>query len=84
MTLDYTTLCIDNAIEITWLYDELAKEGKIVSVKDVGNSGFVKETIIVIAKDFEKQYADVDWCERDYLNCLRNFAEPRLIKAFGR
>lgn len=84
MTLDYTALCIENAIEITWIYEELASERKIAYFGNLTTRHFVKETIIDIAKDFEKQYADVDWCERDYLNCLRNFAEPRLIKAFGR
>ena len=84
MVLNYTTLCIDNAIEITWIYQELAKEGKILSIKDVGNFGFIKETIIEIATEFEKEYVDLDWKELDYLDCLRKYAEDRLIKVFGR
>lgn len=83
MTLDYTALCIENAIEITWIYEELASEHKIVYFGNRNTRDYVKETIIDIAKDFEKQYADVDWCELDYLNCLRNFAEPILIKKFN-
>ena len=83
ITLNHTTLYMDDAIEITWLYDELAKEGKILSVKDVGNSDFIKETIIGIATDFEKEYGDSDWSEVDYLDCLRKFAEPKLVEEFA-
>ena len=83
ITLNHTTLYMDDAIEITWLYDELAKEGKILSVKDVGNSDFIKETIIGIAIDFEKECGDSDWSEVDYLDCLRKFAEPKLVEEFA-
>ena len=84
MTLDYIALCIENAIEITWIYEELASEHKIVYFGNRNTRDYVKETIIDIAKDFEKEYKDADWNELDYLDCLRNFAEPRLIKAFGK
>lgn len=83
MVLNYTTLCMDNAVEITWIYQELVDEKKIFPVKDVSNSNFVKETIIEIATDFERKYGDSDWCELDYLDCLRKYAEPRLINVFG-
>ena len=83
MNSNYTTLCMDNAIEITWLYDELASEGKILSVKNVGNSDCIKEIIIGIATDFEKEYGDSDWSEVDYLDCLRKFAEPKLVEEFA-
>ena len=82
MNINYTALCIDNAIEVTWLYEELVREGKVLSVKDVGDSYFIKEIITGIATDFEKQYGDSDWSEVDYLDCLRKFAEPKLIKEF--
>lgn len=86
MNSNYTTLCMDNAIEITWLYDELASEGKILSVKNVGNSDCIKEIIIGIATDFEKEYGNgkIDYIENDYLDLLRKFAEPILIDYFGR
>lgn len=83
MNSNYTTLCMDNSIEITWLYDELASEGKILSVKNVGNSDCIKEIIIGIATDFEKEYGDSDWSEVDYLDCLRKFAEPKLVEEFA-
>lgn len=84
MTLDYTALCIENAIEITWIYEELASERKIAYFGNLTTRHFVKETIIDIAKDFEKEYGDSDWNELDYLDCLRKYAEPKLIKIFGR
>lgn len=86
MNSNYTTLCMDNAIEITWLYDELASEGKILSVKNVGNSDCIKEIIIGIATDFEKEYGNgkIDYIENDYLDLLRKFAGPILIDYFGR
>lgn len=84
MNLNNTTLCMDNAIEITWIYEELASEHKIVYFGNRNTRDYVKETIIDIAKYFEKAYKDADWNELDYLDCLRNFAEPRLIKRFGK
>lgn len=86
MTINYTTLCMDNAIEVTWIYEELAREEKILSVKDVSNSDFIKEIIIGIATDFEKEYGNgkIDYIENDYLDLLRKFAEPILIDYFGK
>ena len=84
MNLNNTTLCMDNAIEVTWIYEELASEHKIVYFGNRNTRDYVKETIIDIAKDFEKEYGDSDWNELDYLDCLRKYAEPKLIKIFGR
>lgn len=78
MKPNYTTLCVDNAIEITWIYDELVKAGKICSVADVG-SDLVKELIIEYSIEFENEYGDSDWNEIDYFDCLRKYVEPRLI-----
>mgnify|MGYP005762097097 CR=1 FL=1 len=83
-TLNKITLYMDNAIEITWIYDELASERKIAHFGNSSTRDYVKETIIDIATDFEKEYADSDWNELDYLDCLRKFAEPRLINVFGK
>lgn len=84
MNLNYTTLCMDNTIEITWIYNELVSEGKISSFGNRSSRDYVKEIIIDIATGFEKEYENSDWCELDYFDCLRKFSEPRLIKAFGR
>lgn len=78
MKLNYAKLCVDNAIEITWIYDELVKAGKIYSVADVG-SDLVKELIIEYSIEFENEYGDSDWNEIDYFDCLRKYVEPRLI-----
>lgn len=83
MNLNNTTLCMDNAIEITWIYEELASEHKIVYFGNRNTRDYVKETIIDIAKDFEKEYKDADWNELDYLDCLQKYAELRLIKKFN-
>lgn len=81
MKNNHTTFCMDNAIEITWLYQELVNAGKVLPVKDVG-SDFVKETIIDIALEFEKEYGESDWLEEDYLDTLRMYAAPKLIESF--
>ena len=83
MKNNHTTLCIDNAIEITWLYQELVNAGKVLPVKDVG-SDFVKEKIIDIAIEFEEDYGPSDWLGEDYLDTLRNYASPKLIEIFSK
>ena len=83
-TLNYTILCMDNAVEIAWICQELVNSGKIPDKYHRSfTADFVKETIIDIAKDFEKAYKNADWNELDYLDCLRKYAEPRLIDKFS-
>ena len=79
MKNNHTTFCMDNAIEITWLYQELVNSEKALPVKEIG-SDFVKETIIDIAFKFEDKYEESDWLEEDYLNNLMDFAIPELTK----
>lgn len=81
METNYTIKCMDNAIEITWLYQELIKSGKVFSFKDV-DAELVKEKIIDIAIEFEEDYGPSDWLGEDYLDTLRNYAVPKLIENF--
>lgn len=81
MNNTYTTLCIDNAIEITWLYQELIDSGKVLSFKEV-DAELVKEAIIDISIAFEEDYGPSDWLGEDYLDTLRNYAAPKLIENF--
>lgn len=84
MNINYTALCIDNAIEITWICDELVKSGKIPDKYSSSfDADFIKETIIDIAINFEKEYRNADWNELAYLDCIQEYAEPRLIKVLG-
>ena len=53
METNYTIKCMDNAIEITWLYQELINSEKVFSFKDV-DAELVKEKIIDIAIEFEE------------------------------
>lgn len=83
METNYTIKCMDNAIEITWLYQELVNSEKALPVKEIG-SDFVKETIIDIAIEFEEDYGPSDWLGEDYLDTLRNYAAPKLIETFSK
>lgn len=81
METNYTIKCMNNAIEITWLYQELIDSEKVLSFKDV-DAELVKEKIIDIAIDFEEDYGHSDWLSEDYLDTLRNYAAPKLIENF--
>lgn len=83
MKNNHTTFCMDNAIEITWLYQEFITSGKVLSFKDV-NAELVKEKIIDISINFEKDYGESDWNELDYLDTLRMYAAPKLIESFSK
>ena len=83
METNYTIKCMDNAIEITWLYQELIDSEKVLSFKDV-DAELVKEKIIDIAIDFEEDYGPSDWLGEDYLDTLRNYAAPKLIENFSK
>lgn len=86
----YTTeALLENAIEITWMFDGLIDAEEIKSwdelIDTFGSSG-IKNEIIQIAKDFEEQYKNVDWndTELDYIVEIEKFAEEKLIEVFGK
>lgn len=89
--MSYSNRVYENIIEITWVFDQLEKSGKIkpwnTLVEElVTGSDAIKETIIQIAEDFEKEYPeDYDWnaTDTEYLTAIQLYAEKRLINEYG-
>lgn len=89
--MSYSNRVYENIIEITWVFDQLEKSGKIkpwnTLVEElVTGSDAIKETIIQIAEDFEKEYPDdYDWnaADTEYLTEIQKYAEKRLINEYG-
>ena len=86
------TKVYENIIEITWVFDQLEKSGKIkpwnTLVEElITGTDEIKETIIQIAEDFEKEYPDdYDWnaADTEYLTAIQLYAEKRLINEYGK
>ena len=68
----------ENIIEIAWVYQDMRAKG---SIPDDIDSLAAKECIIQIARDFEKDYAGVDWDESalDYYEEIDRFSRDFLI-----
>lgn len=89
--MSYSNRVYENIIEITWVFDHLEEGGKIkpfnVLVDElITGSDEIKETIIQIAEDFEKEYPDdYDWnaADTEYLTEIQKYAEKRLINEYG-
>ena len=90
--MSYSNRVYENIIEITWVFDQLEKSGKIkpwnTLVEElVTGSDAIKETIIQIAEDFEKEHPeDYDWnaADTEYLTEIQLYAEKRLINECGK
>lgn len=89
MCKDITAALLENVVEITWMFDNLMKSGKIQKWDDIidtfGSSG-IKNEIIQIARDFEKKFPfETTWTDTDldYIVEIENFAKEKLIKNFG-
>lgn len=80
----------ENIIEVTWVFEQLEKSGEIkpfnVLVEElVTGSDAIKDTIIQIAEDFEKEYPeDYDWnaADTEYLTEVQLYAKRRLVEEF--
>lgn len=78
---NHTIYYMDNAIEISWIHQELVNSGKLPDKYSMPYTAeYIKEVIIDIALEFEKEYGDSDWLEEDYLDTLTDFVTPRLIE----
>ena len=81
----------ENIIEVSWMFKDLIAAGKIKSWDDLMDelptgSDAIKETIMQIAEDFEKEYNIDDWNETDmqYLEEIIKYSEKRLVEEYGR
>lgn len=90
--MSYSNRVYENIIEVTWVFEQLEKSGKIkpwnTLVEElVTGSDAIKETIIQIAEDFEKEYPeDYDWnaADTEYLTVIQKYAKKRLINEYGK
>lgn len=88
----YSNRVYENIIEITWVFDKLEEGGKIkpwnILVEElITGSDAIKDMIIQIAEDFEKEYPeDYDWnaADTEYLTEIQKYAEKRLINEYGK
>ena len=88
--MPYSNRIYENIIEVTWMFDALEKCGKIKSferlIEELPNgSDAIKDTIIQIAEDFEKEYPeDYDWnaADTEYFTEIAVYARRRLIGKF--
>lgn len=80
----------ENIIEVTWVFEQLEKTRDIkpfnVLVEELTTgSDAIKDTIIQIAEDFEKEYPeDYDWnaTDTDYLTEIQLYAKKRLVEEY--
>lgn len=89
--MSYSNRVYENIIEITWVFDQLEKSGKIKSWNELmeyvptGSDG-IKEVFVNIAKEFEEKYpfySAWDSGDMDYLIEIQKFAEEKIIKEWG-
>lgn len=80
----------ENIIEVTWVFEQLEKTRDIkpfnVLVEELPTgSDAIKDTIIQIAEDFEKEYPDdYDWnaADTEYLTEIQLYAKKRLVEEY--
>jgi len=80
----------ENIIEVTWVFEQLEKTRDIkpfnVLVEELTTgSDAIKDTIIQIAEDFEKEYPeDYDWnaADTEYLTEIQLYAKKRLVEEY--
>lgn len=88
--MSYSNRIYENIIEVTWMFDALERCGKIkpfnVLVEELTTgSDAIKDTIIQIAEDFEKEYPeDYDWnaTDTDYLTEIQLYAKKCLVEEY--
>lgn len=85
-----TKALMENAIEITWIFDSLMRSGEIkpwdMLTEEYCGSDGIKEEFYEIAREFEKKYPyDTTWKDGnlDYLEEIEKFAREKLIEKFG-
>lgn len=85
-----TKALMENAIEITWMFDSLMRFGEIkpwdMLTEEYCGSDGIKEEFYEIAREFEKKYPyDTAWKNGnlDYLEEIEKFAREKLIEKFG-
>lgn len=86
--IDHTTRLIENAIEITWMFDAMEKDGRIKPWDDIidsypTGSDAIKDFIIQIAIEFEENYDGDENGRCDYFEKIQEFAERRLREEYG-
>lgn len=89
--MSYSNRVYENIIEVTWVFEQLEKTRDIkpfnVLVEELTTgSDAIKDTIIQIAEDFEKEYPeDYDWnaTDTDYLTEIQLYAKEHLVEEFG-
>lgn len=90
MNNNLTKALMEDAIEITWMFDSLMRSGEIkpwdMLTEEYCGSDGIKEEFYEIAREFEKKYPyDTTWedGELDYLTEIEKFAREKLIEKFG-
>lgn len=85
-----TKALMENAIEITWMFDSLMRSGEIkpwdMLTEEYCGSDGIKEEFYEIARQFEEKYPyDTAWenGDLDYLEEIEKFARKKLIEKFG-
>jgi len=73
---------LENAIEITWIWEALCMQRKVKRPEDSRNT---IASIQKIAKDFEKKFSfGTSWNgDLDYIEEIEKFAEEKLVKEYG-
>ena len=90
MCNNMTDALIENTIEITFVFENLIREGKIKNWEEIsymGGSDVVKQEIRKIAEQFEEKYPydETAWeDELDYIEEIENFATKKFIEVFGK
>lgn len=84
-----TARLMENAIEITWTFDAMEKDGRIKPWDEIidgspAGSDAIKDFIIQIAIEFEEDYDGDENGRCDYLEKIQEFAERRLQEEYGR
>lgn len=70
----------ENIIEITMVYAELLKDGKIYTEDSMEG----KLTICDLAEEFEKVHINTDWGAMDYFEEIEKFSKEKLMERFGK
>ena len=84
-----TTRLMENAIEITWMFDAMEGNGRIKPWNEIidsspAGSDAIRDFIIQIAIEFEEDYDGDENGRCDYLEKIQEFAERRLREEYGR
>ena len=84
--IDNIQLMYENIIEITWIYDQLHSDGKLIPIDQVYDcSRGVRDTIITLAQQFEQEYPADQWedGDKDYIIEIEKYTTRRLVEIYG-